>query len=110
MSDERYAVSSSTLPAEVASGKWSGRWYEQACSACGCMLAHREPPKGDSRCASCRGETELAQIYRTIRELKEERDAWEGRAKKAEQALNEACDDIHELRAQLAALAVGAAE
>lgn len=88
-----------TLPAMLAEGRWHGRWYEQPCLQCGCMLALREPVREGIRCAGCRGEFVVADVQQALADLIEERNAWRARALTAELRLREAGDDIEELRA-----------
>lgn len=100
----------SSIPRELASGRWVGKWWETECVGCGCMLACREPERDSTRvrCASCRAENDVAQVRVTMRDLMEERDAWMARAKKAEHQLNDACDEVATLRAQLSEQRSGA--
>jgi hypothetical protein len=93
-----------TLPANLAEGRWVGRFYEQPCLVCGCMLAMREPMREGVRCASCRAEEELSRVQQTIADQAEERNAWKGRALRAEHQLSESCDVIAEQRETIATL------
>jgi hypothetical protein len=93
-------TAAATLPANLAEGRWSGRWFEVSCMRCGSMLAMREPsPREGACCASCRGDDDVSRVQQTMADLAEERDVWRARALKAEHELRDACDAIEELRA-----------
>ncbi len=88
------------------SNAWDGRWianeYVWSCQGCGCVLcAPQRPDDEEARCLGCRVEVELGRAQRLIRDLVKDRDGWMARARKAEGALDEACDQIHELKEQL---------
>jgi hypothetical protein len=98
-----------TIPANLADGRWAGRWFEIACMRCGAMLAMREPPPREGACcASCRGDDDVSRIQQTLADLTEERNAWKARALKAEHELRDACDTIAELQAMVERAHTGA--